>query len=68
MESWYAFVIGTVAFFYIQSFNRIAKLYLESERSIAWNDFFTKVIPLTTRMGIEPMASRLEGGRSIQLS
>jgi hypothetical protein len=48
MESWYAFVIGTVAFFYIHSFNRIAKLYLESDRSIAWNDFFSKVIPLTS--------------------
>lgn len=47
MESWYPFIIGTIAFFYIHSFNRIAKMHLESNRSISWNDFFTKVIPIT---------------------
>lgn len=46
MESWYPFVIGTVIFFYIQSFNRVAKIHLESERSLVWNDFFTKVVPI----------------------
>jgi hypothetical protein len=46
MEPWYPFVIGTVAFFYIQSFNRIAKMHLESGRSLEWSDLFTKVIPL----------------------
>ena len=47
MEPWYPFVIGTVAFFYIQSFNRIAKLHLDSDRSLEWSEFFTKVIPLS---------------------
>ena len=46
MEPWYPFVIGTVAFFYIQSFNRIANLHLDSDRTLEWSDFFTKVIPL----------------------
>jgi hypothetical protein len=46
MEPWYPFVIGTVAFVYIQSFNRIAKMHLESDRSLQWSDFFKKVIPL----------------------
>lgn len=46
MESWYPFVIGTIMFLYIQSFNRIARMHLESDRSLDWSDFFTKVIPL----------------------
>lgn len=46
MESWYPFVIGTIIFLYIQSFNRIAKIHLESDRSLLWNDFLTKVIPI----------------------
>ncbi len=46
MEPWYPFVIGAVAFFYIQSFNRIAKIHLESEKSLEWSDLFTKVIPI----------------------
>lgn len=46
MESWYPFVIGSVIFFYIHSFNRIAKMHLESGRTLSWSDFFTKVIPV----------------------
>ena len=46
MESWYSFVIGIVAFFYIKSFNRNAKLYLESDKTLSWNDLFTKVVPV----------------------
>lgn len=46
MESWYPFVIGGIAFLYIQSFNRVATMYLESEKTLSWNDFFTKVIPI----------------------
>lgn len=46
MESWYSFVIGIVAFCYIKSFNRNAKLYLESEKTLSWNDLFTKVVPV----------------------
>lgn len=46
MESWYAVVIGTVVFVYIHSFNRIARLYLESDKSLSFNDFFTTVIPI----------------------
>ena len=46
MEPWYPYVIGTVAFFYIQSFNRNAKMYLESDKTISWDKFFTHVIPL----------------------
>ncbi len=44
MEPWYPFVIGAVIFFYIHSFNRVAKLHLEN--SLSWSDFFTKVIPI----------------------
>ena len=51
MESWYPYVIGTVAFFYIQSFNRVAKMYFESEKSLSWNDLFTKVIPVNPSGG-----------------
>jgi hypothetical protein len=46
MESWYPYVIGVVAFFYIKSFNRIAKLYFESEKTLSLNEMFTKVIPI----------------------
>lgn len=46
METWYPFVIGVVAFFYIKSFNRNAKLYLESEKTLSWNDLFMKVVPV----------------------
>ena len=46
MEYWWPYVIGTVAFFYIQSFNRIARMYFESKKTISWNEFFTKVIPV----------------------
>jgi hypothetical protein len=47
MEPWYPFVIGTIAFFYIHSFNRNARMYLESEKTLSWRDFFTKVIPIS---------------------
>jgi len=46
METWYPFVIGAVAFFYIHSFNRIARLYLESGKTLSWSDFFTIVLPI----------------------
>jgi len=46
MESWYPYVIGIVAFLYIQSFNRIAKMYFQSEKTLSWNEMFTKVIPI----------------------
>ena len=39
MESWYPFVIGTVAFVYIHSFNRFAKM----EKTVSWDDILTKV-------------------------
>jgi len=47
MDLWYPFVIGTVMFLYIQSFNRIAKLYFKSGKTIEWRDFFTVVLPLS---------------------
>uniref|UniRef100_A0A6C0JYT8 Uncharacterized protein n=1 Tax=viral metagenome TaxID=1070528 RepID=A0A6C0JYT8_9ZZZZ len=46
MDIWVPIVIGTVAFAYIQSYNRIATLYLRSQKTLSWNDFFTTVIPL----------------------
>ena len=46
MQPWVPYVIGTVAFFYIQSYNRVAKLYFESDKTLSWEDFFTKVVPL----------------------
>ncbi len=46
MESWYPYVIGGVAFFYVQSFNRIARVYLESGKTLSWADFFTVVLPV----------------------
>lgn len=46
MEYWYPYVIGAVAFFYIQSFNRVANMYIESGQTLSWNEFFTKVIPI----------------------
>lgn len=48
MKDWYPYVIGATAFFYIQSYNRIAKLYFESEKTLSWNDLFTKVIPVSS--------------------
>lgn len=62
MELWYSVVIGSVIFCYIQLFIRNMKLYLESDKTLSIVDLFT------THMGLEPMTSRLEGGRSIQLS
>lgn len=49
MEPWYPFVIGGIAFLYIQSFNRIANMYLESNKTLTWNDFLTKIIPIYTQ-------------------
>ena len=46
MEHWYAFVIGTTIFCYIHSFNRNAKMYFDSDKTLSWRDFFTKVIPV----------------------
>jgi len=40
------YVIGTTIFLYIHSYNRVARMYLESEKTLSWNDFFTKVIPV----------------------
>ena len=47
MESWYPFVIGTIIFAYIHSFNRIVKVYFESGQTVEWRDFFTVVLPLS---------------------
>ena len=46
MESWYAVVIGSVIFLYIHSFNRVAKMYLESDKTLSINDFFTAIVPI----------------------
>jgi len=50
MEPWYSVVIGTVAFFYIHSFNRNAKIYLESQKTLEWSEFFTKIVPLNLKV------------------
>jgi hypothetical protein len=47
METWYPIVIGTIAFLYIQSYNRVAKMYIQSDKTLSWNDLFTKVIPIS---------------------
>lgn len=47
MESWYAIVIGSVIFLYIHSFNRVAKMYLDSDKTLTISDFFTKIIPIS---------------------
>ena len=49
METWYPIVIGTIMFLYIQSFNRVAKLYFESNKTLEWKDFFTIVLPINDR-------------------
>jgi hypothetical protein len=46
MESWIPFVIGSIIFFYVQIFNRVMKLYLESEKTLDWNDFLTIIVPV----------------------
>jgi len=51
MKTWYPLVIGTVMFLYIQSFNRVAKLYFESNKTLGWRDFFTVVLPLNDGSG-----------------
>jgi hypothetical protein len=63
MEPWYPVVIGSVIFFYIQFFIRNMKMYLQSGKTLGLQDMFS-----ITHMGLEPMTSRLEGGRSIQLN
>ena len=52
MEPWYSVVIGTVAFFYVHSFNRNAKLYFQSEKSLGWSDFFKVIIPLNSDQNV----------------
>ena len=37
-------VIGTTIFLYIHSYNRVASMYFESEKTLSWGDFLTKVI------------------------
>lgn len=39
-------VIGTTIFCYIHSFNRVAKMYIESEKTLSWEEFLTKVLPI----------------------
>lgn len=51
MGTWYPIIIGTVMFLYIQSFNRVAKLYFESNKTLGWGDFFTVVLPLNNGSG-----------------
>ena len=46
MEPWYPFVIGTVAFLYVHSFNRIQK-----KKILTWNELFTEVIPTRSLQG-----------------
>jgi hypothetical protein len=48
MKNWYPYIIGTIMFLYVQSYNRVARIYLESGKTLAWSDFFTKVVPLTS--------------------
>lgn len=43
MKYWLPYVIGTTIFMYIHSYNRNARMYLESGRTLSWNEFFTKV-------------------------
>jgi len=40
MEPWYPVVIGSVAFFYIHSFIRNAKLYKQSKNTLTWGELF----------------------------
>lgn len=48
METWVPYVIGTIMFLYVQSYIRVAKMYFESEKTLSWNDLFTKVIPISS--------------------
>ncbi len=59
MEPWYPVVIGSVIFFYIHSFIRNMKLYLQSGKTLSWSDMFTVILPLTdpprmVGVGVEP--------------
>lgn len=38
-------VIGTTIFCYIHSFNRVAKLYLESEKTLSLKEFLMTMVP-----------------------
>jgi hypothetical protein len=40
MESWIPLVVGTVAFFYIKSYNRLAKMYDSSDRQLTLQSVF----------------------------
>jgi hypothetical protein len=42
MDLWYPVVIGSVMFFYINFFNKNAKMYLESGRTLSWDEFVEK--------------------------
>ena len=37
---WFPFVVGSVAFFYVKSYNRIARMYHESERTLELKNVF----------------------------
>jgi hypothetical protein len=43
---WLPYVIGTTMFLYIHSYNRVARMYFESEKTLSWGDFLTKVVPV----------------------
>jgi len=47
MDIWPPIIIGSVMFLYIQSFNRIARMYFQSGKTLEWRDFFTVVLPLS---------------------
>lgn len=47
MEWWYSIVIGIVLYVYMMTFNRVTRIYNESERTIGWSDFFTTILPVT---------------------
>lgn len=50
MELWYSIVIGSVVFAYIHSFNRIAKMYLESNKTLTLLDVYSIVIQRGTNL------------------
>lgn len=50
MDPWYPVILGTVIFFYITFFNRNAKLYLGSDRTLTWSDFIEQTFSLNEKM------------------
>jgi hypothetical protein len=46
MDIWYPAVLGTVIFFYITFFNRNAKMYLDSGKTMSWSEFIEKTFSL----------------------